>query len=122
MNATAAPALVQKVHNPYFRDTERRDGKRFPCDLEATSHAVDPGRIMSWGAVVNDISSGGVSVTLCYPFRPGTYLAVDLSCASGIVRTLMVRVIHVHDQRDGMWRLGCEFLKPLTLSELELIV
>ena len=122
MSAANSAALVQAVRNPYFHDMERRAVERRFCSVEATSHAIEPGQTLSWGAVVNDISAGGVSVTLCYPFRPGTYLAVDLQSESGMVRTLMVRVLHVHDQADGRWRLGCEFIKPLSESDMELLV
>jgi PilZ domain len=122
MSATATSATVQRVRNPFFQETDRRGAERHACALEATSHAIEPGPTLSWGAVVNDISVGGVSITLCYPFRLGTYLAVDLPCASGMVRTLMIRVVHVDDLVDGMWRLGCEFLKPLTQSDMDLIV
>ena len=115
-------ALVQPVHNPFFRDIDRRAYARHSCNLDATSHAVEPGQALSWGAVVNDISPGGLSITICYPFRLGTYLAVELPDPQGMVRTLMVRVVHVHDQTDGRWRIGCEFLKPLTLSEMDLII
>ena len=34
----------------------------------------------------------------------------------------MIRVVHVHDQTDGMWRLGCEFIKPLTESDMDLLL
>jgi hypothetical protein len=122
MSAATSAALVQPVRNPYFHDMERRALERRICSLEATSHAIEPGQTLSWGAVVTDISAGGVSVTLCFPFRPGTYLAVDLQSESGMVRTLMVRVQHVHDQADGRWRLGCEFIKPLSESDMELLV
>ena len=122
MNSTPTAALVQHVRNPFFRDLERRGADRHACSLEATSHPLEVGETLSWGAVVNDISAGGIAITLCYPFRPGTYLAVDLQCPGGMLRTLMVRVLHVHDRVDGMWRLGCEFVKPLTQSEMELIV
>jgi hypothetical protein len=122
MCAEQSAALVQSVPNPYFHDMERRAVERRICSLEATSHAVEPGPALSWGAVVNDISPGGLSVTLGFPFRAGTYLAIDLPSASGMVRTLMVRVRHVHDQVDGRWRLGCEFLKPLGESDMEPLV
>jgi hypothetical protein len=122
MSAIPTAALVQHVRNPFFRDIERRGGDRHACSLEATSHPLDIGETLSWGAVVNDISAGGVGITLCYPFRPGTYLAVDLQSSGGMVRTLMVRVLHVHDQTDGMWRLGCEFVKPLTQGDMDLFV
>jgi hypothetical protein len=122
MNATTTAARVQPVRNPYFHDRERRGPGRHACSLEATSHPLELGETLSWGAVVNDISAGGVAITLCYPFRPGTYLAVDLQPPAGARQTLMVRVLHVHDQVDGMWRLGCEFVKPLTQSDMDLFV
>lgn len=122
MSAISAAALVQPVRNPYFQELERRDAERRSCDMEATSHPIEVGETLSWGAVVHDISAGGLGVTLCFPFRPGTYLAVDLRHPSGASRTLMVRVLHVNDQSDGQWRLGCEFIKPLTPSELEMLL
>ena len=122
MSAIPAAALVQHVRNPYFADLERRDTERHACSLEGTSHPLEVGETLSWGAVVNDISPGGVAVTLCYPFRPGTFLAVELQCPGGMMRTLMVRVMHVHDLTDGMWRLGCEFVKPLTQSNMDLFL
>ncbi len=122
MSTLSAPALVQSVHNPYFRDSERRDEARHACELEATSHAVEGRESLSWGAMVTDISAGGVGVTLCYPFKPGTFLSVDMQCPDGMVRSLMVRVLHVHDQVDGQWRLGCEFIKPLTQSDMEVFI
>jgi PilZ domain len=122
MSVIPSAAMVQHVRNPYLHDLERRGGERHACSLEATSHPLDVGETLSWGAVVNDISAGGVGITLCYPFRPGTYLAIELHCDGGMVRTLMVCVMHVHDQIDGMWRLGCEFVKPLTQSDMELFV
>lgn len=122
MGAISTAATVQHVRNPYFQNSERRGGERHACSLEATSHTIDAGESIAWGAIVHDISAGGVGIILCFPFRPGTYLAVDLQSAGGMVRTLMVRVVNVNDQIDGQWRLGCEFIKPLTESEMELFL
>ncbi|MBI2807966.1 MAG: PilZ domain-containing protein [Planctomycetes bacterium] len=122
MQATSTAARVQPVRNPYFRDQERRNTERHACTLEATSQPLDACETLSWGASVSDISAGGLAVTLCYPFKLGTYLSVDLQCPDGHVRTLMVRVVHVHDQADGQWRCGCEFLKPLTQSDMEVFI
>jgi hypothetical protein len=119
---STASALVQKVRNPYFHQSERRDAERHIVSLEATSQPTDGNESLSWGAVVQDISSTGVGLTLCFPFRPGTYLAVDIPTLSGTMRSMMVRVVRVDDQRDGMWRLGCEFVKPLSESDLDVIV
>jgi hypothetical protein len=122
MSAISAAALVQPVSNPYFQDLERRRAERHACTLEATSHPIEIGETLSWGAVVHNLSASGLGITLCYPFRPGTYLAVDVQNTRGMVRTLMVRVLHVHDQADGQWRLGCEFIKPLTQSDMEVLL
>jgi hypothetical protein len=122
MSAVLPNVLVQRIANPYFEDVDRRSAERHLCSLEATSHAIESGQPLSWGAVVNNISQGGLSVTICYPFRAGTFLSIDLQTPQGMVRTMMVRVVHVQDRTDGMWRLGCEFLKPLGESEIEIIV
>src|SRR4051794_22289744 len=112
MSATPTAALVQAVPNPFYHDIERRAQARHVCSLEATSHSVDSDDTISWGAVVHDVSATGIAVSLCYPFRPGTYLSIDLQIGNGMARTRMVRVVHVYDQPDGQWRLGCEFIKP----------
>jgi PilZ domain len=122
MSANPTTARVQHVRNPFFRELERRDDERQTCSLEATSHSLEAGETLSWGATINDISTGGVGITLCFPFRPGTYLAVDLPTRAGKFKTLMTRVLHVHDEVDGRWRLGCGFLKPLTQSEFDLFL
>ena len=122
MIAATSAAMVQPVRNPYFSDAERRGEVRHAVAIEATSQPMEPNETLTWGAVVNDISQGGLSVTLCYPFRAGTYLAIDLQYANRIVRTLMVRVVHIQDQSDGMWRLGCEFVKPMTQSDMEVFI
>jgi hypothetical protein len=122
MNAVLSEALVQRCANPFLNESERRSSERHLCSLEATSQVAESAQTVSWGAVVNDISPGGLNLTLCYPFRLGTFLSIDLQSANGMVRSLMVRVVHVHDRKDGMWRLGCEFLKPLSDDDIELIV
>jgi hypothetical protein len=122
MPATSSAALVQPVRNPYLLNTDRRDSPRHACALEATSQACESADSLSWGAVIHDLSANGIGITLCYPFRPGTYLDVELQTPNCMLRSLMVRVVNVHDQRDGMWRLGCEFVKPLTQSDMELLV
>jgi hypothetical protein len=122
MSEIPTAASVQHVRNPFFHDLERRSGDRHACSLEATSRSIEVAEMLSWGAVVSDLSDRGVGITLCYPFRPGTYLAVEMQSPGGKLRTLMVRVLHVHDQSDGQWRLGCEFVKPLTESDMRLFL
>jgi hypothetical protein len=111
-------ALVQPVRGPALIEAERRHTARHRCDVEATSHALEGAETIAWGAIVRDLSAGGLGLTLCFPFRPGTYLALDLKRKDGSSRSLLARVIHVRDQADGSWHLGCEFVKPLDEDEV----
>lgn len=122
MSPALPEALVKRVANPFFEQDDRRGSERHLCSLEATTHLVEPGQTISWGAVINNISAGGLNLTLCYPFRLGTFLSIDLKSPNGMIRSFMARVIHVHDRTDGMWQLGCEFLRPLSDGDIELIV
>jgi hypothetical protein len=121
MSANSAAVLVQRVRNPFLGKLERRGSERHEVALPATTVAMEPGEALSWGATVVDISTGGIGMTLCYPFRPGSYLAVALQTGADSSRTLMVRVVHIHEETDGRWRLGCEFLEPLDSDVLDQI-
>ena len=112
-------ALVQPVRGPALIAAERRHTHRHACTTEATSYALEAAEAIAWGAVVRDVSTGGVGLTLCFPFRPGTFLAIDLKRRDGTTRSLLARVVHVRDQVDGSWHLGCEFVKPLAADEVE---
>jgi hypothetical protein len=101
--------------------TERRAAVRHACDLEALSRPLDPATVINWGTTHVDVSRGGVGLVLCFPFKLGTYLAVDLEHAKG-VRTLLVRVAHVTDRSDGTWLVGCEFARPLSADDLNALL
>jgi hypothetical protein len=116
-------ALVQKIPAPTKSNVEKRMSARFACNLEALSRPLDAPETICWGAAVHDISSGGIGLKLCYPFKPGTYLAIDLCTTHGNNRMLLGRVAHVHDQcSDGTWLVGCEFITQLTDSDVALLI
>ena len=73
-------------------------------------------------AQLRDISTTGIGLTLCYPFRAGTYLAVDLKNQQGESRTWLTKVVHAQDQTDGSWHVGCEFVKHLSESDLDVMI
>ncbi len=106
------------------RDPERRVAQRQPSQCEALTHSLDAEVELAWGATVRDISTSGIGLTLCYPFPAGSYLAVDLDLpeSRGPAPSLLARVVHAQDMPDGMWQVGCEFVKPLTEGELELVL
>jgi hypothetical protein len=108
---TQVPAYVQAVHAPAL-PVEQRTSERHSCELEAVSCPLDAPETLCWGATVQDLSAGGIGLTLCYPFKPGTYLAINVR-NSDEPCTLLGRVIHVSDQADGTWFIGCEFVKQI---------
>lgn len=114
--------LVQPVSARNVVDSDRRVAERHPSDLEALTRPLDAQDTLWWGATVRDISNTGLSLKICYPFRPGTYLAIDLQNPAGVSRTMLTRVVHVRDQADGAWHVGCEFVKKLTDSDLDLLI
>lgn len=115
--------LVQHVPASRLVAAERRVSDRYATDLEALTRPLETQDSLWWGARVRDVSTGGIGLSLLYPFRPGTYLAIDLKGQKGGgQRTLLTRVVHVKDQPEGGWYVGCEFVKELTASDLALIV
>lgn len=111
-------AFARHVPLSMALDSEQRDSNRYPCDQEAVTQALDAPATVSWGATVKNISAGGMGVVLCFPFKPGTHLAIAIQTVE-VRRTLLVRVVHVLDQADGTWFLGCEFVRQLQDDEVE---
>jgi hypothetical protein len=78
---------------------------------------------VSWSAQVQDISRGGVSLLGNHPFDPGTVLKIDLSLTDQVIpATLLAKVIHASAKPNGVWALGCAFIKELREEELQAIV
>jgi|SRR5262249_29097764 len=113
------PALVQRIPFPSETYVERRGRQRFLVSGEAVSRPLDAPDAVAWGAQIRDLSATGIGLTLCYPFKPGTYLVIDLQEPIGDVRTVLGRVVHVYDRADGTWTVGCEFVQPLSDEDVE---
>jgi hypothetical protein len=103
-------ALVQPLAARARADFERRSTNRERVVLEALTRPLDGQDAIWWGATVRDISATGIGLTLCFPFRPGTFLAVDLTEPGGN-RTYLIRVVHARDLADGTWLVGGEFVQ-----------
>jgi hypothetical protein len=112
------PVLIDASSAPAGAPPERRVSVRHVCEQEALSRPLELPDAISWGAKVQDISQGGIGLLLCYPFKPGACLAVDLRLGQAASRTVLVRVVHAGDQADGTWLVGGKFLAPLSEEEL----
>jgi hypothetical protein len=120
--ATTCAARVRPIAAPNSANKEKRRTARQRCRIEATSRPLEVVDTMGWGGSIADISVSGLKLSLCFPFRAGTYLAIDLqSRSAGTTRSLVCRVVHVQDHSDGTWTLGCEFVEPLSAGEVALL-
>ncbi len=115
-------ALVQPIPQGGLAAFERRSSVRRAVALEALSRPLDGQDAIWWGATIRNLSHTGMGLSICFPFRAGTYLAIDLQGPSGANRTFLTRVIYARDQADGTWHVGCEFINRLSDSDMELII
>lgn len=115
-------ALVQPLRGSALVNLNRRTADRVVSQTVGVIRPSDAPESLSWGANVIDVSTGGIGLKLCYPFRPGTFLNVDLQTNQGDSRSFVTRVVHVRDRTDGTWQLGCEFIEPLTDAEIDVLL
>jgi hypothetical protein len=114
--------LVQPLDPCALTGIDRRSAQRHHVAMEALSRPLDGQDSIWWGATVRDLSNSGIGLALCFPFRPGTFLAIDLHGPKSGARTLLARVIQARDQTDGTWHVGCEFIRNLSESDMELLI
>ena len=113
INSTQAPAATSP--------SDRRVAVRQVVRHEALSRPLELVDGICWGAVVRALSTTGLGLVICFPFKLGAHLAVDVRGA-GKTLSLLVRVVRVTDQTDGTWFMGCELVTPLTPEQLQGLV
>jgi serine/threonine protein kinase len=111
------------------KGSDRRAWVRFPytqgtaVTVESSFHPDAAENGESWPATVQDISAGGLALTLGRRFEPGTVLNVDwLGKEASQSTTLLLRVLYVKPKDFGHWLVGGAFLQPLTCEELEALL
>jgi len=78
---------------------------------------------VAWSAQIQDISRGGVSLLGNQSFDPGTVLKIDLPNSDQVVPvTVLARVVHTSAKPNGVWALGCAFVKDLREEELQALL
>jgi hypothetical protein len=78
---------------------------------------------LTWSAQIQDISRGGVSLLGHHSFAPGIVLKIDLPFNDQVVpATVLARVVHASAKPNGVWALGCAFVKELREEELQTLL
>lgn len=99
---------------------DQRTWVRFPCDMQVIYHAARPPGASQSLAKVVDISPGGLCLLVARPIDVGTLLSLNLcAAAQGTPLSILACVVHVTTQAGGECKLGCNFIRELSLDELE---
>jgi len=106
------------------KGAERRGSVRYPCSTESFStdnscRPITATKREAWTAIIRDLSTGGMGIIVPRRFEPGTLLTVDLEDAARTSHnSFVVRVMHITQETDNSWLLGCAFTAKLSESEL----
>ena len=107
-----------KDHRSWVRYTQSPES-RLPGIPETTAGSEQ----LAWSAQIQDISRGGVNLLGNHPFDPGTVLKIELPLTDQVVPvTVLARVVHASAKPNGVWALGCAFVKELREEELQALV
>jgi hypothetical protein len=102
---------------------ERRSAPRYAANPETSCHVSEAEHQAFQLASIKNISTSGIRVALKRRYEVGTPLIAELMSKNGhLQRLLTVRVVHLAEQVDGSYVLGCAFLSPLEGHELLTLV
>jgi PilZ domain len=77
----------------------------------------------TWSAQIQDISRGGINLLGNHSFDPGTVLKIEFPNSDQVVpATILARVVHASAKPNGVWALGCAFVKELREKELQVLL
>jgi c-di-GMP-binding flagellar brake protein YcgR len=99
--------------------TDKRSWPRFTANLTATVQLTNSYDLTRWPAKVLNLSVGGIALTVERDIPNGTMLTADLVGANGeTLETILICVVHITTQEDGMQWLGCNFIRELDENDL----
>jgi hypothetical protein len=75
---------------------------------------------LKWSGTIDNVSIGGVGLTLERRFEKGTGLAIELPGSAGNGSyVVLAKVVHVMRNSNGLWTLGCKFVSELSEDEVQ---
>jgi hypothetical protein len=102
--------------------TDCRVFERLSCEVP-TSCQPAGGLEVGWNATIVDISKSGLRLRLRRRFEPRAGLAIQVPGRDDQEPyTVYAKVIHVRNEFDGYWTLGCKLMSGLSEEELECMV
>jgi hypothetical protein len=101
---------------------EARSAERHPCALETTCQPPSSWGKDPWPAIIRDISTGGLCLSMHRRFERGSGLAIQLPANDGTTSTVLARVVFVRPHPDGGWLMGCSFISELSHEEVQTVL
>ncbi len=97
---------------------ERRAKVRYTCRVKSTWRPLGSPST-AWDAIVQDVSESGLRLLMGQEQKRGTILSVNLECGhERFSKGLLVRVTRCQPLKDGLFSVGCKFIRPLREKEL----
>jgi hypothetical protein len=99
---------------------DQRKWVRFPCEVTALYQIITALQPEAKPSRVLNLAATGVGLEVAEAVENGTLLSVELHAAHGpCKRTMLACVVHVAQQGEGKWALGCNFIRSLSEEELK---
>jgi hypothetical protein len=121
-------AMSKRIASPVrtfgrFQYLDRREWPRFQADPEISCNIEFNQGKNSRRAKVLNLSSGGVGFVSDLRVDAGSSLTILLTASTGLFssrRSVIVR--HAGERFGGGFHLGCEFVNPLRIDELQALL
>jgi hypothetical protein len=118
--ASAAPAGPAP---PLPQGTERRAQLRFPGTRKAACRFLGQEADALAAACIDNVSRSGVALRMRQRAPRGAVLVITMDGIGGrFARPMLARVTNCRAAADGLWRIGCSFVRPLTDDEVQVLV
>src|SRR5207245_11727322 len=105
---------------------QRRSGARYLCHIKALYNKDDKSQHQdeTWNmARIIDVSTCGIALILQRHLVPGTVLALEPLLPSWHPQwNLTAKIMNLRPGPKHSWRVGCEFLEPLTNDQLQVLL
>jgi hypothetical protein len=102
---------------------DRRASVRYRHDTQCDAQALDNQERASFSVHVQNLSVGGLGLLADRRIEPHSLLALELpskdECGS---QRFVICVRSAEMVSTGVWRIGCEFTRPLTTLELQAVL
>ena len=102
---------------------DRRASVRYQHDTQGNVQVLDNQERASFSVHVQNLSAGGLGLLADRRIEPHSLLALELpSRDAGGSQRFVICVRSAEMVSPGVWRIGCEFTRPLTILELQALL